>query len=85
MRINGADGDNNFLKPLDMNGSVINSSSGNMSITSTVGNISLSAATSTGTGSITLTPKAGANIIFSGLPTSAAGLPTGAVGMTVAF
>jgi len=48
LRINGADGDNNFLRPLDMNGSAINSSSGNMSI---------SASSSSGTGDITITPK----------------------------
>jgi hypothetical protein len=70
MRINGADGDNNFLRPLDMNGSAINSSSGNLSI---------SASSSSGTGNLTLTPKPLSNLIFQNLPTSAVGLPTGAV------
>jgi hypothetical protein len=70
MRINGADGNNNFLRPLDMNGSAINSTSGNLSI---------SASASSGTGTITLTPKPLGNLIFQNLPTSASGLPTGAV------
>lgn len=70
MRINGADGDNNFLRPLDMNGSAINSSSGSMSI---------STSASSGTGTITITPKVAGNLIFQNLPTSAVGLPTGAV------
>jgi len=70
MRINGADGDNNFLKPLDMNGSAITSSSGSLSI---------STSASTGTGNLTLTPKPLGNLIFQNLPTSAVGLPTGAV------
>jgi len=70
LRINGADGDNNFLRPLDMNGS---------SILSTSGSLSLSASASTGAGTITLTPKPLGNLIFQNLPTSAVGLPTGAV------
>jgi hypothetical protein len=70
MRINGADGDNNFLRPLDMNGSAINTTSGNMSI---------SASASSSTGNITLTPKVAGNLIFQNLPTSSVGLPTGAV------
>ena len=70
LRINGADGDNNFLRPLDMNGS---------SILSTSGNLSISASASTGAGTITLTPKPLGNLIFANLPTSAVGLPTGAV------
>jgi hypothetical protein len=70
MRINGADGDNNFLRPLDMNGSAINSTSGNLSI---------SASASSGTGTITLTPKVAGNLIFQNLPTAVAGLPSGAV------
>lgn len=53
MRINGADGDNNFLKPLDMNGSAINSSSGSLSI---------STFSSTGTGNITATAKGSVTI-----------------------
>lgn len=59
LRINGADGDNNFLKPLDMNGSAINSSSGNMSI---------SASSSTGTGQITISPKTGSNLTIATTP-----------------
>jgi uncharacterized protein (DUF2345 family) len=70
LRINGADGDNNFLRPLDMNGS---------SIFSTSGSLSISASSSTGAGTITLTPKPLGNLIFANLPTSAVGLPTGAV------
>jgi len=70
LRINGADGDNNFLRPLDMNGSAINSTSGSLSI---------SASGSSGAGTITLTPKPLGNLIFQNLPTSAVGLPTGAV------
>jgi uncharacterized protein (DUF2345 family) len=70
MRINGADGDNNFLRPLDMNGS---------SILSTSGSLSISASASSGAGTITLTPKPLGNLVFANLPTSAVGLPTGAV------
>jgi uncharacterized protein (DUF2345 family) len=70
LRINGADGDNNFLRPLDMNGS---------SIVSTSGSLSISASASTGAGTITLTPKPLGNLIFANLPTSSVGLPTGAV------
>jgi len=70
LRINGADGDNNFLRPLDMNGSSIFSTSGSLSITT---------ATSSGAGTITLTPKPLGNLVFQNLPISATGLPTGAV------
>jgi len=70
LRINGADGDNNFLRPLDMNGS---------SILSTSGSLSISASASSGAGTITITPKPLGNLIFQNLPTSAVGLPTGAV------
>jgi hypothetical protein len=70
LRINGADGDNNFLRPLDMNGSAIFSTSGSLSI---------SASSSSGAGTITLTPKPLGNLVFQNLPTSAVGLPTGAV------
>jgi hypothetical protein len=70
LRINGADGDNNFLRPLDMNGSAIFSTSGSLSI---------SASGSSGAGAITLTPKPLGNLIFQNLPTSSVGLPSGAV------
>jgi len=69
-RINGADSENNMFLPLDMNGQSIKSSSGSMVI---------STASSTGTGTITLTPKVAGNLIFQNLPTSVVGLPTGAV------
>jgi hypothetical protein len=69
-RVNGADSENNMFLPLDMNGQSIKSSSGNLGI---------STASSTGTGTITLTPKVAGNLIFQNLPTSAVGLPTGAV------
>lgn len=52
-RVNGADGENNCFLPLDMNGQGIKSSSGNLAITT---------ASSTGTGTITLQPKAGSFI-----------------------
>jgi len=47
-RLNGADNENNSFRPLDMNGNNITSSSNNMTITT---------ASSTGTGNMTLTAK----------------------------
>lgn len=69
-RINGADSENNMFLPVDMNGQAIKSSSGNLGI---------STASSSGTGTITLTPKPLGNLIFQNLPTSVVGLPSGAV------
>jgi hypothetical protein len=51
----------------------------NNSIVTASGNITISAASSSGTGTITITPKVAGNLIFSNLPTSIVGLPTGAV------
>jgi len=70
MRINGADSQIDAFQPLDLNNNAI--------VTST-GDIALNAAASTGTGNITITPKPGAYIIMTNLPTSAAGLPSGAL------
>jgi hypothetical protein len=50
-RMNGADNENNSFRPLDMNGNNINCSSGSMSLTT---------ATSTGAGTISLVSKTGA-------------------------
>ena len=50
-RLNGADNENNSFRPLDMNGNNINCSSGSMSLTT---------ATSTGAGTISLVSKTGA-------------------------
>jgi hypothetical protein len=69
-RFNGADGENNTFYPIDLNNQAIKSSTGNINIT---------ANSSTGTGNITLTPKATGSLILNNLPTSAVGLPTGAV------
>ena len=56
-RFNGADSENNFFLPLDMNGQDIKTSSGNMTI---------STASSTGTGRITITPKSTSNVLVDG-------------------
>jgi len=69
-RLNGADSENNCFRALDMNGQDIKTSSGNLGI---------SARSSTGTGNIIITPKLGAVLTISNLPTSAAGLPSGAI------
>jgi hypothetical protein len=69
-RFNGADGENNTFYPIDLNNQAIKSSTGNINITANA---------STGTGNITLTPKATGSLILNNLPTSAVGLPTGAV------
>jgi len=54
-RFNGADNENNFFLPLDMNGQSIKSSSGNLDISTT---------SSTGTGNIIITPKQNQSIII---------------------
>ena len=69
-RFNGADGENNTFYPIDLNNQAIKSSSGNINITANA---------STGTGNITLTPKATGSLILNNLPTSAVGLSIGAV------
>jgi len=56
-RLNGADNENNSFRPIDMNGNDVKSSSGNLGI---------SAASSSGTGTITITPKAGAVVDIAG-------------------
>jgi hypothetical protein len=53
VRINGADNESNFYKPLDMNGNSVNTSSGNLAISST---------TSSGTGTVDITSKSAVNI-----------------------
>jgi len=50
-RMNGADNENNSFRPIDMNGQDVKTSSGNLAI---------STASSSGKGTITLSPKAGA-------------------------
>jgi len=67
---NGAQNENNMFRPLDMN---------NNEIRTTAGVLTLSGLSSTGTGTITLAPKALGNLIFQNIPTSSAGLPAGAV------
>ncbi len=70
LRLNGAGNENNSFRPLDMNGNNIRSTTGDMTIT-TVG--------SSGTGTITISPKLLGNLILQNLPTSSAGLPSGAI------
>ena len=53
VRINGADNESNFYRPLDMNGNSVNTSSGNLAISST---------TSSGTGTVDITSKSAVNI-----------------------
>ena len=49
MRLNGDDNENNFFRPLDMNGNAIKTSTGNMTITSsTSGNLTMSSGTGGG-------------------------------------
>jgi hypothetical protein len=55
MLFNGADNENNSFRPLDLNGNDLKTSSGNMGI---------STASSSGVGSITITPKTNASIII---------------------
>lgn len=69
-RLNGADNENNSFRPLDLNGSILKTSTGDLTI---------DASASSGTGTITITPKVAGNLIFQNLPTSVAGLPSGAV------
>ena len=69
-RMNGADNENNSFRPLDMNNNIIKTSTGSLGINATA---------STGTGTITLTPKALGNLILQNIPTASAGLPSGAV------
>ena len=54
-RVNGADSENNCYLPLDMNGQAIKTNSGSLTISS---------ASSTGTGTITLQPKASQSILI---------------------
>jgi len=67
---NGADNENNSYRPLDINGNALKTSQNNLNI---------DASSSSGTGQIILTPKAGSVIILNNLPTSSAGLPAGSV------
>jgi hypothetical protein len=60
----------NVAKNFDMNGQVFKTSTNN---------INIDASTSSGTGSIIETLKAGGNLIINNLPTSSAGLPANAV------
>ena len=53
VRINGADNESNFYRPLDMNGNSVNTSSGKLAISST---------TSSGTGTVDITSKSAVNI-----------------------
>ena len=55
--MNGADNENNTFRPIDMNGQDLKTSSGNLGI---------NAFSSTGTGTITLTPRTGAVVDIAG-------------------
>lgn len=70
LELNGDEVQINAFKPLDMN---------NNSIVSSTGGITLDATGSSGTGSISITPKSTGYIILSNLPTAVTGLPTGAL------
>jgi hypothetical protein len=70
LQLNGLENEININKQVDLNGNTLRTSSGDILIT---------AAASSGTGNITITPKVGAYIIMNNLPTSAAGLPSGAL------
>ena len=52
---------------------------GTNAIVSSIGDIAVNASASAGTGNIVITPKIGAYIIMTNLPTSAVGLPSGAL------
>jgi hypothetical protein len=56
MRLNGADNENNSFRPLDMNGNAIKTSTGNMSFDTS---------SSTGTGTITFSPKNTSAVVIS--------------------
>lgn len=58
-RMNGADGDNNFFKPIDMNG---------QAIVTTLTNLDIKANASTGGGQITIQPKTGSNLTIATTP-----------------
>lgn len=57
LRLNGADNENNSFRPLDMNGNIIKTS---------LGFLSIDATSSAGTGQIIITPKSSSNINMNG-------------------
>ena len=70
LEINGNESEINAFQTIDLNGQNIKSSTGNMTVTTL---------SSTGTGTITISPKALGNLILTNIPSSSAGLPTGAI------
>lgn len=56
-RLNGADNENNSFRPFDLNGNALKTSTGNLN---------LDATSSTGTGQISLNPKASSNLYVNG-------------------